>query len=249
MDTAFVNMAVAVMVAALALVALGALVYLGIPNLLLRRPVPWVDAKLRHTLKGSAGHLPQGTLLTFDDGPNPYSTPRVLNVLKKHQIKAIFFVVAARAQEQPELIKQILAQGHEIGLHALEHHPLISPFQSYRELEQGYLILRSLGCKPRYFRPPHGVYTLSTLYFCRKFNLKPLHWDALVGDWLYVPNETLVKRLERAAGPGKIVVLHDGYAGAADPRSHKRIAEVLSAFIDRELAEGRSLSNAAAGSH
>ena len=99
-------------------------------------------------------------ILTFDDGPQESSTPAVLDVLRQNSVHALFFVTAERARQCPELIRQMQADGHQIGLHGLAHrNPWLWglwPGYARREIAEGVDILRLLGVSPRYFRPAWG---------------------------------------------------------------------------------------------
>ena len=87
-----------------------------------------------------------GIMLTFDDGPNPQYTPQLLDLLKRYDIKAIFFVVAEKAERHPELIKRMQREGHVIGLHHYTHvnSYLLSPVGLYRELEHAKDVIEQL---------------------------------------------------------------------------------------------------------
>ena len=94
--------------------------------------------------------------LTFDDGPNPEWTPRVLEILAAHQATASFFLLGGKASEHPELVTRLAAEGHSIGSHSLSHRNLreVSARETRREIEGGAAALAAiLGKRPRWFRP------------------------------------------------------------------------------------------------
>lgn len=155
--------------------------------------------------------------LTFDDGPDPQSTPHILDALSAEQAKATFFVLTPRALAHPELIRRMLAEGHQVELHATEHrHAWLDwPQNVYAQPLRGRDALRTLGIQARYHRPPHGAYTLATLLGQRHAGLKGAHWDVEARDWH--PQATpadMVRRVLRYAHPGAVVVLHDAGPGA-----------------------------------
>ena len=98
--------------------------------------------------------------LTFDDGPNPKWTPRLLEVLARHEVKATFFMVGHAAQQQPELVRQVAAAGHLIGIHSWSHPNLAvtAAVQVREELVRSREALEAItGAPIRYFRPPFGA--------------------------------------------------------------------------------------------
>jgi len=108
--------------------------------------------------RGTSGK--KAVALTFDDGPDPLSTPQVLQLLLKHRVKATFFVTGKKAAEHPELIKEILLHGHSIGNHSYTHNNLVM-FRScksiVKEIESAQNVLNDFGVVPLAFRPPVGI--------------------------------------------------------------------------------------------
>ena len=150
--------------------------------------------------------------LTFDDGPDPLSTPRLLDLLRKHRVKATFFVTGQKAAEHPELMKEILLQGHSVGNHSYTHNNLVM-FRScktiIREIETAQKVLNDFGVLALAFRPPVGI-------------TGPRLWPALLKSDRYIVNFScrafdggnrwirgLSKKILKRIGPGDIVLLHD----------------------------------------
>ena len=102
----------------------------------------------------------KGVALTFDDGPDPLSTPQLLQLLLKHRVKATFFVTGKKAAEHPELIEEILLLGHSVGNHSYNHNNLVM-FKScksiVKEIESAQNVLNNFGVMPLAFRPPVGI--------------------------------------------------------------------------------------------
>ncbi len=130
----------------------------------------------------SKGILPDSVSLTFDDGPDPVITPLVLKLLKKHSLKASFFVTGINAEKHPEIIRNILKDGHEICNHTYSHNPFIM-LKSYRELEseinKACNVIKSFGVETRAFRPPVGITSprlwkllIEENLFCVNFSVK-----------------------------------------------------------------------------
>ena len=107
-----------------------------------------------------------GVALTFDDGPDPIFTPRILDILAQFDARATFFVIGKRAEQHPEIIRAIAAAGHEIGNHTYTHRPLwlLPPRQTRQEIDRCTHVLTTiLGEPPRYFRPPWGQSNLAAV--------------------------------------------------------------------------------------
>lgn len=163
-----------------------------------------------------------GVALTFDDGPNPAFTPRVLETLKKHQVLATFFVVAESARKYPELIKQIHDEGHQIGVHSLSHRYawFATPWKTVRDWSESVEILEKItGEKISMMRPPWGTFNLATWYWLKKNKMRAVLWNAEGHDW-EVRNtpKDIVERILKRTDEGTIIVLHDsgGELGAPD---------------------------------
>lgn len=158
-------------------------------------------------------------VLTFDDGPDPVYTPKLLDVLKCEDIKATFFVVAENAARYPEMIDRMKKEGHMIALHSLEHrHALLCSCRYMKhDFEKSMGILQTLGCNIRFYRPPWGARNLFTNRFVKKHKLHLVLWDVMVGDWKVNEPDILVGRMIRKVYDGAVICLHDGsekYGGA-----------------------------------
>lgn len=156
--------------------------------------------------------------LTFDDGPDPASTPQVLDALKQAGAKATFFVLADRAEAHPELIARMLAEGHGVEAHAAKHlHAwLRSPWGAYLDPQRAVGRVAAVTGKPvTLHRPPHGAYSLATVLGQRRAGVTGAHWSIESHDWhgAYTP-ERVRERLERLLVPGAVIVLHDSGPGA-----------------------------------
>lgn len=171
-------------------------------------------------------------IFTFDDGPTPGVTERVLDILDAAGERAIFFVLAEKALAHPELIREITERGHEIGFHGEKHVllPKLFPVAEWMSLSRGLASLRSMA-RVRFFRPPHGTWTLTTLFFSLSHGLIPFHWSKLVADWENPATDELVRRLRAIDGPDTIFVLHDGTEGKAHPDAATNMPAALEAFF------------------
>jgi len=178
-------------------------------------------------VRGGRGEL----ALTFDDGPDPKTTPKVLEALAKAGARATFFVLEPRARAHPELVREILAGGHTLALHGRVHRHawLKNPLSLLPELSSAKAALEDLAGTPvRHYRPPHGGWTWPLLYATRKLNLTPVQWEVEAGDWLKNASpEKVAEKIRRQVRPGSIVVMHD--AGKA--------GEITAAALTRLLPE------------
>jgi peptidoglycan/xylan/chitin deacetylase (PgdA/CDA1 family) len=165
-------------------------------------------------------------VLTFDDGPSPYYTSQLLDVLKEHHTKATFFVVVDNAIESPELINRMQKEGHCVALHSLEHrHAFLCGYHYMKkDFSKSLELMKHLNCNIHFYRPPWGVRNLFTRSFVRKHQLQMVLWDIMTGDWKAgTTPEMIAKQLENRAFDGAVICLHDGcekYGGAKGAPQH-----------------------------
>jgi peptidoglycan-N-acetylglucosamine deacetylase len=166
--------------------------------------------------------------LTFDDGPNPAITPKLLDLLDRYNAKATFFVIGRYVRECPELVKEIVARGHEVGNHTELHPNLLwlSPTRVHVELRLCHDAIRgAIGVPPKWFRPPFGMRNPWVIPAARELGNRTVMWTLLPGDWQEKPAEWLIPRMQPiadhaqrspesgsnpAAGTGDVLCLHDG---------------------------------------
>lgn len=165
---------------------------------------------------------PRGTAelaLTFDDGPNPVWTPRLLSVLADHGVKATFFLMGSRAKQEPALVRRIAAEGHLIGNHSWSHPnlALAGTRQIHEELVRTNDTLEQItGKAVRYFRPPFGARRPVVLRIAHSLGLTTALWNVIAGDWKERSSERIAAnatgKIDKLAKRGWAanVVLHDG---------------------------------------
>lgn len=158
-------------------------------------------------------------VLTYDDGPVPGNTDRILEVLARHEATATFFMLLTRARLNPTLVTDVVAAGHEVALHGLDHRPLTS--FSYRDVQRrtldGRAELEDLSeRKVRWVRPPYGKQTLTSWRAVVSTGLVPVMWGPTTGDSRELPPSERVTSALRGATSGAIVLAHDGYADHVD---------------------------------
>lgn len=150
--------------------------------------------------------------LTFDDGPNPIYTEQILDILKQHHTKAIFFVIAEKVEKYPDILKKIHQEGHDIGLHCYHHtHPFLwGIWKTKKDMQKSKQILENHGIKPSYYRPPHGWVNLSMILISKRWNIPLKLWTCIVGDW----NENkawkdIYDAMQKEKQKGGVICLHD----------------------------------------
>ncbi|MFJ6217174.1 polysaccharide deacetylase family protein [Streptomyces sp. NPDC092296] len=151
--------------------------------------------------------------LTFDDGPDPEHTPRLLSVLREHRVPAVFCLIGAQVRDHPELVRRIAADGHQLANHTMHHDDLTSRSPDFVRAdlaETSELIGRAVpGAPVRWFRAPYGNWGPSPR-IATELGMRPLGWQLAVHDWEPPGVDELVDRLARGVTPGAVVLLHDG---------------------------------------
>lgn len=155
-------------------------------------------------------------LLTIDDGPHPEHTSAILDILDRHGIKALFFLVGERAAQHPDLVQEIMARGHEIGNHTQTHPAttfwMLRPVRLWREIAGCQETLSALcpGRPPRFFRPPAGHHNLFTALIAEVLGLKMMLWSARGFDGVLQEVPAITGRISRRLKAGAIVLIHEG---------------------------------------
>ncbi len=161
----------------------------------------------------SGNNSTQKIALTFDDGPDPNYTPQVLDILKKHNAKATFFLIGKNIKQYPNLAERIEKEGHTIGNHSFSHSNFID-FKSKKgwieELEQTDLeIQKATGRKPKFFRPPFGVTTPHLATALKNTKHLVIGWNVRSFDTSSRNPSKTVKKICKKIRSGSIVLLHD----------------------------------------
>lgn len=151
--------------------------------------------------------------LTYDDGPNPPYTLDLLDMLDRHQVKAAFFMIGQSVEAHPDVAREALARGHEVGNHSYSHAPLIlhSPSFVRRQIDATDARLRAVGVQGEIlFRSPYGAHFFAVPYVLWRQRRKNILFDVIVGDWELQDPERIAARVLKRATAGSIIVLHDG---------------------------------------
>lgn len=157
--------------------------------------------------------------LTFDDGPNATSTPKVLSALKAHDAVATFFMLGSQAEYYPQVAQQVLTEGHEIGSHTQSHRDLstLKDAQIQQELgEASRKIEGATGYKPTLLRPPYGAYNDKVLHAAKREGTPIILWSVDSLDWKSRNAQAVNDVVLRTVKPGSIVLMHDIHLSTAE---------------------------------
>ncbi|MBT2657144.1 polysaccharide deacetylase family protein [Bacillus sp. ISL-18] len=153
--------------------------------------------------------------ITFDDGPNPIYTPEVLDIFAKAGGKATFFMIGEQMEKNPEIVKEVAEQGHEIGNHTFSHPKLseLSPADCLSEIERNEKIIQELtGQLPVVFRPPYLDYNNDTISILKDKGypmIGALNMEAQ--DWEQPGVEHILSASKKCVSNGSILIFHDGF--------------------------------------
>lgn len=178
--------------------------------------------------------------LTFDDGPNPPYTEKILAVLAEEQVHATFFVLGEHARRYPEWVRREIEAGHEVGTHSDLHKDVIRMDRGElaADLAQAVSAIETAtGRRPQYFRPPHGFRDPLVLAEAQRQGLTVVNWTVMSRDWTNPGVDVLVERMQKAVEPGSIILLHDG-DGLKQLSPRDQTAEAARIIIRRLKAEG-----------
>lgn len=176
--------------------------------------------------------------LTFDDGPDPEATPRVLDLLARHGVRGTFFLIGTRVARHPGVTRAIAAAGHEIGNHTWRHRNawFLSPAATRREIVEGAAILADVvGAPPSLYRPPWGIVNVAALATARQLGLTTVLWSIQHEGLRPRSPESQLARIADRLRDGAIVDLHDA---PGLPGAPTRLLAMLPALLDRIEARG-----------
>ncbi|MFJ6998148.1 MULTISPECIES: polysaccharide deacetylase family protein [unclassified Streptomyces] len=201
--------------------------------------LPGVRAALWPALDGR-GH-PGRVALTFDDGPDPGTTPLFLRALDRLSVRATFFVLGERLERAPALGRRIADEGHELAVHGWRHDPpwVPRPVRDVREVARAAeLVARTAGRWPLWYRPPYGVLTGGRWAAARAAGLRPVLWSAWGRDWTADATARSVRaEVARKLRGGATVLLHDSDAMCA-PGSWRAALGALPGLVAECRARG-----------
>ncbi|GII55458.1 polysaccharide deacetylase familiy protein [Planotetraspora thailandica] len=180
---------------------------------------------------GDRGHV----ALSFDDGPDPHSTPAFVEALAEYGVKATFFLLGRMLEAAPELGRELLQAGHEVAVHGWEHRPmpLRGPRATFADLARATDLIASVtGEAPRWYRPPYGVLTAPAMRAARRLGLTPVLWTNWGRDWAGGSTpESVLATVTRDLSGGATVLLHDSDCTSA-PGSWRNTLGALPALLE-----------------
>lgn len=152
--------------------------------------------------------------LTFDDGPDPATTPQLLELLAANDVKAMFFLIGEKVEKYPELVLQIKEAGHVVANHSYSHPFLLGLPTNVlvREIDRTNQAITDItGEQPVFFRAPYGLMDGRAGSCLQERNMRAVYWGSAPEDWSAPGIHRVVRRVLWKLGPGTVVVLHEGY--------------------------------------
>ena len=155
--------------------------------------------------------------LTFDDGPHPRYTEQILDILKKHEVRATFFVIGENIEYYDSgILKKIIADGHELGNHTFqhEHTKKMSEQDFFADVSACHqLVKEKYGYEMKIFRPPEGYVDNKVKETSARLGYSIILWSIDTKDWVHTASSAIVGNIERHAGDGDIILMHDYVSG------------------------------------
>ena len=169
-----------------------------------------------------SSHMNDGNkiALTFDDGPHPQYTPLILDILREYNVHATFFLIGENAERNPELVRRILREGHEIGNHTYLHKNLKEHTSGgiYEEIAMAEeAILRIADQRTKLLRPPGGLYDKQVCETAHRLDYDIILWTVDTFDWKHPTPEEIIQTVESNVQCGDIILCHDFIGGAPSP--------------------------------
>jgi peptidoglycan-N-acetylglucosamine deacetylase len=173
--------------------------------------------------------------LTFDDGPDPVHTQRVLEILDRYNVRATFFCVGHHVAAMPDMVRRIVEAGHELGNHSWSHPylPDLTPDQLREQLDRTTeAVAQVTGQAPTRFRPPYGALSPEVLATLAGHPTSLTLWDVDSQDWTRPGPERIASVVLEAAGPGSVVLMHDG---GARGQTVQALPSIIEGLLERGL--------------
>ncbi|MEU3225579.1 polysaccharide deacetylase family protein [Streptomyces sp. NPDC006976] len=178
-------------------------------------------------------------VLTFDDGPDPLYTPHILDTLREHDVRAMFFLCGEMANDNRDLVRRIADEGHTVGNHSWTH-PLVTKLSRAGITDElgrtSDVIEKVTGAAPLWYRAPYGAWNRNSFEIGAAMGMEPMAWTVDTLDWTVPGTDSIVRRVTQGAGPGVVVLSHD----AGGNRSQSVAA--LGRYLPELLADGYRLT-------
>jgi len=174
--------------------------------------------------------------ITFDDGPNPIYTPKILDILREKGVKATFFVVGRQVEKYPDVARRVVEEGHDIGNHTYSHRELVPStrrivLNQVRKADRA--IQKATGVKTRLFRPPRGMYGNALRKILREEGYRIILWTVSTADWSGISAKAILRRIKLYVRRGGIILFHDsGALFRNEGASRENTVQALPMVID-----------------
>lgn len=185
-------------------------------------------------------------VLTFDDGPDPLYTPRILDILKKYNVRAVFFLVGENVRKYPQLAQKIVEEGHDIGNHSFNHANLL--ILKSRAIKKNIMmanreIANITGMVPQFFRPPRGLYNKAVLDLCDGLGMRVILWSLTSLDWRGISATKMTKMVLEKVKGGDIILFHDsGNIFYKKKTNHENTVRALPKIIEGIQKKGLKIT-------
>lgn len=172
-------------------------------------------------------------VLSFDDGPDPLYTPHILDTLRKHDVRAMFFLCGEMAHDNEDLVRRIADEGHTVGNHSWTH-PLVTKLSRAGVTDElgrtSEVIEKITGAPPLWYRAPYGAWNRNSFEVGAALGMEPMAWTVDTLDWTVPGTDSIVRRVRAGAGPGVVVLSHD--AGGNRSQSVAALRRYLPELLD-----------------
>lgn len=198
-------------------------------------PSIWFRCFSKKTIKSTEEN---SVAITFDDGPSEI-TKGVLQILRDANTKVTFFILGTSAKEHEDAIKQEIKDGHQIGLHGMNHkcHWFLGPKATFQDVRESKKIIAEMGGNPIFFRPPWGLYNLCTVIACKQEKLRWVHWSIHTYDWRKsISAKQREEIIANKIKAGDILLIHDGRGDeGAKEVTAKALPNIISIIGKKDL--------------
>ncbi|MCX5696950.1 MAG: polysaccharide deacetylase family protein [Candidatus Omnitrophica bacterium] len=180
--------------------------------------------------------------ITFDDGPSPVWTPKILDALKKAGVKATFFMIGEHIVRYPEVARRVRDEGHEIGNHSYDHHVLLrySMDSLAQEIKKDEKVIQEVtGVTTHYFRPPKAWLTSKEKKKVEGMGYRVVLWSLNSKDWVTFDEKYIVGYLARNIRPGDIILFHDsGGVFVTEGGNRSETVKAIPRLVEKLRAKG-----------
>ncbi len=182
--------------------------------------------------------------LTFDDGPDPESTPQIIELLKLHGFTATFFITGKNGEKYPELVKLIENNGNSIGMHGYEHiHPWkTGPLKTISDMQMMTQYFNKINPSINLYRPPYGKFNIVSLLYFLSGKTRSVFWDIDPEDYKSDNPEHTALEIIKQVKPGSVILLHDGRDNIEEQSPSVITVSIVKSIIQFAIANNLNIS-------